>query len=68
VSDANGNTLSITDDLSNMTTYTYDGNNNTTSVSQPLNGTSAITFYTYNNFGEVLTMTDPLGKYDDQYL
>jgi YD repeat-containing protein len=68
VSDANGNTLSITDDLSNITTYTYDGNNNTTSVSQPLNGTSAITFYTYNNFGEVLTMTDPLGKYDDQYL
>jgi RHS repeat-associated protein len=33
------------------------------SVSVPLgNGTNAVTSYTYNNFGEVLTTTDPLGN------
>jgi uncharacterized protein (TIGR03437 family) len=60
-SDAKGNVLTSTDDLSNTTTYSYDSANDLTSASKPLNtSTTATTSYTYNNFGEVLTMTDPL--------
>jgi YD repeat-containing protein len=41
---------------------TYDSLNNVLSESIPLDGThTATTSYTYNSFGEVLTVTDPLG-------
>jgi RHS repeat-associated protein len=61
--DSNGNTLSTTDALGIVTTYTYDSSNNLLTQSTPLNSsTNATTTYTYNSFGEVLTVTDPLGN------
>jgi hypothetical protein len=41
---------------------TYDSSKNLLSESTPLDGThTATTSYTYNSFGEVLTLADPLG-------
>jgi RHS repeat-associated protein len=60
--DALGNVQAITDANGNITTYQYDSSNNLTSQSAQVNATSvATTTYTYNSFGEVLWMTDPLG-------
>jgi len=43
--------------------YTYDSNNNLLSESVQVDATAtATTSYTYNSFGEVLTMMDPLGN------
>jgi YD repeat-containing protein len=42
---------------------TYDSSNNVLSESIPLDGAhTATTSYTYNSFGEVLTVSDPLGR------
>jgi len=60
--DSVGNVLSATDELGDVTSYTYDSSNDVASITQPAvaSGTPTTT-YTYNNFGEVLTATDPLG-------
>lgn len=61
--DASGNRTSMVDGNGNTTTYTADGNGNQTSISTTLaNGQVATTQWTYNNFAEVLTATDPLGN------
>jgi RHS repeat-associated protein len=52
-----------TDELGHVTSYTYDANNDVASVSQPLDSNNTVTTsYTYNSFGEPLTVTDPLGN------
>src|SRR5215472_917205 len=52
-----------TDELGHVTNYTYDANNNVASVAQPLDSNNTVTTsYTYNSFGEPLTVTDPLGN------
>ena len=61
--DTNGNVLTYTNEAGRNTTYTYDGNNNVTSQSARLDlNTTVTTTYTYNSFGEPLTVTDPLGN------
>jgi RHS repeat-associated protein len=63
--DSNGNVVAETNALGQTKTYTYDSNFNVTSESFG----GATVSYTYNNFNEPLTVTDPLGsvttnKYD----
>ena len=61
--DAAGNLLSSTDANSHSTSYTYDtATNNMLSQSAESDAGTVTTSYTYNLFGEVLTMTDPLGN------
>jgi RHS repeat-associated protein len=61
--DAVGNVLSQADELGHVTSYAYDGNSNVTSQSVQLDANTAVTtMYTYNSFGEPLTVTDPLGN------
>ena len=61
--DGIGNVLSNTDELQHKTFYAYDANGNVTSETQYLDpNTPAVTSYTYNSFGEPLTVTDPLGN------
>jgi RHS repeat-associated protein len=60
--DGFGNVILTTDELSHTTSYTYDANQNTTSISTQANSGYATTTYTYNNFAEPLTVTDPLGN------
>lgn len=61
--DANGNRTSTVDGNGNTITYTTDANSNQTSMSTTLaNGQIATWHWTYNNFAEVLTTTDPLGN------
>ena len=56
--DSLGNLLSATDPLGYTTSYTYDANDNVASETQPpVSGGTPTTTYTYNSFGEVLTMT-----------
>jgi|HubBroStandDraft_6_1064221.scaffolds.fasta_scaffold02149_4 RHS repeat-associated protein len=57
-----GNVLTVTDELGNVTSYTYDSNQNMLSKSVQANSGLATTSYTYNSFGEPLTITDPLGN------
>ncbi len=57
-----GNVLSQSDELSRKTFYTYDADGNTVSATKNLDiNTPVTTSYTYNSFGEPLTVTDPLG-------
>jgi RHS repeat-associated protein len=59
---ATGNLLWSSDALGNQTLYQYDSSSDITTQSQPLaSGSAATTTYTYSNFGEVASMTDPLG-------
>ena len=61
-SDSAGNVLSNTDELQRKTFFTYDADGNVTSETQHLDpNTPVTTSYTYNSFGEPLTVTDPLG-------
>ena len=61
--DSYGNVLTRTDELGNVTSYTYDANQNPLTISvQSGPYTFATTTYTYNSFGEPLTITDPLGN------
>jgi RHS repeat-associated protein len=61
--DGVGNLLTHTDELSHVTTNSYDSNNNLASQSQPLDSSNTVlTSFTYNSFGEPLTVTDPLGN------
>jgi len=61
--DANGNRTSMVDGNGNTITYTTDANSNQTSISTTLaNGQIIKPQWTYNNFAEVLTATDPLGN------
>jgi RHS repeat-associated protein len=58
--DANGNILTITDQLGNTTTYTYElVFNKVTSIADPLGDT---TRFTYDVNGNLLTRTDPNGN------
>ena len=50
------NVTSHTDALNQTTSYTYDNNGNRLSITN----TVGTTTYTYNSFGQVLTMTDPM--------
>jgi len=60
--DGSGNLTAMTDELGHATSYTYDANQNVASESAQLNPSTPVTAsYAYNSFGEVLTMTDPLG-------
>jgi YD repeat-containing protein len=61
--DASANLASTVDGNGNLTTYTSDANGNQTSSSTTLaNGQVVTSQFTYNNFAEVLTATDPLGN------
>jgi RHS repeat-associated protein len=61
--DNHGNITQLTDELGNVTSYTYDPNDNVTLIKQPaVGGTNPQTNYTYNSFGEVLTVRDALGN------
>ena len=56
-----GNVSQTTDELGNSTSYVY-YNNLPTQITQPaVNGVNPKTYYTYNGFGEPLTVTDALG-------
>ena len=58
-----GNVLSKTDELQHKNFYTYDDAGNVTSETEYLDvNTPVKTSYTYNSFGEPLTVTDPLGN------
>jgi YD repeat-containing protein len=58
-----GNLLSHTDELGHGTSYTYDASNNLASTSTQLDANTTVqTSYTYNSFGEPLTVIDPLGN------
>ena len=61
--DASGNKTSYTDGNGWNTYYTYDNNGNMISKYLPDVNTGGydVWNYTYNSFGEVLTVTDPLG-------
>jgi RHS repeat-associated protein len=55
--------IASTDELGHVTSYTYDPAMNVASTTQQLDSTTpVITSYTYNTFGEPLTVTDPLGN------
>ena len=54
--------LTLEDANSHTTTYTWDTNANMLSQSGQSDAGTVTTSYTYNNFGEVLTMTDPLNN------
>ena len=57
-----GNVSQTTDELGNSTSYVY-YNNLPTQITQPaVNGVNPKTYYTYNGFGEPLTVTDALGQ------
>lgn len=61
--DSQGNPLSRTDAMGNISTYSYDVANDLLSQTSPVDSThNATTSYTHNSFGEVLTMTDALGN------
>jgi len=60
--DGNGNQIGTTDPNGNSTLYGYDSSSDVTEQVSVLNTTAVTTTYTYNSFGEVLTMTDPLGN------
>lgn len=68
VYDTNGNRVKTIDPLGNTTTYAYDIVGRMTSSVSPLgnvsggNPTLYTTSYTFNGFGDDLTMTDPLGN------
>ena len=66
--DQNGNLLTVTDPLGNVTEYTYDALNRQLSVTTPdpdgTNSayTAAVTAYAYDLNGNVLSVTDPAGQ------
>jgi RHS repeat-associated protein len=57
--DAQGDVLTRTDPLSNVTTMTYDGNNNILTTQTAANGPNAITSSTYTAFDELRSTTSP---------
>jgi RHS repeat-associated protein len=60
--DSAGNVLSNTDELQRKTFFAYDADGNVTAETQYLDpNTPVVKSYTYNSFGEPLTVTDPLG-------
>lgn len=61
--DSVGKVLSNTDELQHKTFFAYDAAGNVTSNTIYLDpSTPVTTSYTYNSFGEPLTVTDPLGN------
>ena len=61
--DANGNLLWRIDALGNTVLFGYDSSGDLTTQFAPLSSSAgATTSYTYNSFGEALTVTDPLGN------
>jgi RHS repeat-associated protein len=64
IGDPNAGTwIASTDELGHVTYYSYDAARNTTSVTQYLDANTPVTSsYTFNGFGEPLTVTDPLGN------
>ena len=61
--DASGNPISTVDSRGNTTLFAFDSSGNQTTQFAPLTGsTAATTTYTYNYFGEVTQMTDPVGN------
>ncbi|MFZ0641082.1 MAG: IPT/TIG domain-containing protein [Candidatus Acidiferrales bacterium] len=60
--DGNGNLIGTTDPNGNTVLYANDSSGDVTEQVAALNSTPVTTTYTYNSFGEVLTMTDPLGN------
>jgi RHS repeat-associated protein len=54
-----GQQLLFQDAGGNKSTYTYDSQGNMLSKALPTGGTW---YYTYNSFGQILTVTDPLGS------
>jgi RHS repeat-associated protein len=58
-----GHALSSTDELQHQSGFTYDANGNLASSTVYLDANTPVTTsYTYNSFGEPLTVTDPLGN------
>ncbi|MGB7229083.1 MAG: RHS repeat-associated core domain-containing protein [Candidatus Acidiferrales bacterium] len=60
--DGSGNRVGATDPNGNIVMYANDSTGDVTAQVAVLNSTPVTTTYTYNSFGEVLTMTDPLGN------
>ncbi|MBZ5689021.1 MAG: IPT/TIG domain-containing protein [Acidobacteriia bacterium] len=60
--DGSGNMATREDANYHATTYTWDNNSNMLSKSGQSDAGTVTFSYTYNNFGEVLTMTDPLNN------
>ena len=61
--DSNANMTSITDANGNVTTSAYDGLGNVTSTSRQVSlGNTATWAYTYDQFSNLITATDPLGN------
>jgi RHS repeat-associated protein len=60
---ATGDLTAHTDELGRITNNAYDANSNLTSTTVHLDPSTPVqTTYTYNSFGEPLTVTDPLGN------
>jgi RHS repeat-associated protein len=60
--DGSGNRVGATDPNGNITMYSNDSSGDMTAQVAVLGSTPVATTYTYNTFGEVLTMTDALGN------
>jgi len=60
--DSQNNPTRIVDASGNAVDMTYDTNGNLQTVARAVYGGSAITSFTYNDFGQVIGITDPNGK------
>ncbi|HXO37244.1 MAG TPA: IPT/TIG domain-containing protein [Candidatus Acidoferrum sp.] len=61
--DSVGHLTASTDELLHKTDFSYDANGNVASQTAHLDANTPVaTTYTYNSFGEPLTVTDPLGN------
>jgi RHS repeat-associated protein len=61
--DSLGNLTATTDELLHTTNFAYDANQNLSATTAHLDASTPVTTsYTYNGFGEPLTVTDPLGN------
>jgi RHS repeat-associated protein len=61
--DSAGRLTASTDELLHVTNFVYDADGNVNSTTAHLDSSTPVqTTYTYNSFGEPLTVTDPLGN------